>query len=98
MLLYGLGVTWIYVQGLRIVRRGTSLAPLMVATLTGTTTFLIANATNPYLEKFDCLWTVFLPLALINASLLNGDGTAPSGQFHDGSRHAPIGPAYADNV
>jgi hypothetical protein len=42
----------------------------MVATLTGMTTFLIANATNPYLEKFDCLWTVFLPLAVVNVSLL----------------------------
>ena len=69
-LLYALGVTWIFVQGVRMIREGASLAPLMIAALTGMTCFLIANATNPYLEKFDCLWTLFLPLGVVNAWLL----------------------------
>lgn len=28
--------------------------------------FMIANATNPYLQKFDYMWVIFLPLAFIN--------------------------------
>jgi hypothetical protein len=31
---------------------------------------LIGNATNPYLEKFDYIWVIFLPVALINFWLL----------------------------
>jgi hypothetical protein len=75
--LYALGVVWIYVQGFLIIRQGGPLAPLMSATLTGTTTFLIANATNPYLEKFDCLWVLFLPIAFVNCSLLASRAAPP---------------------
>lgn len=34
--------------------------------LAGFISFLIANATNPYLAKFDYMWVIFLPFALIN--------------------------------
>jgi hypothetical protein len=71
LLFYGAGVTWIYAHAIRIIREGSRMAPLMVAVLTGTTTFLIANATNPYLERYDCLWVLFLPLAFVNWSLLS---------------------------
>jgi hypothetical protein len=73
-LVYVLGAGWIYGHAIRVIRRGTELAPLMVAVLTGTTTFLIANATNPYLERYDSLWGLFLPLAFVNCSLLSRDG------------------------
>ena len=33
--------------------------------LAGLTAFLIANATNPYLAKFDYMWTLFVPLGFI---------------------------------
>ena len=33
--------------------------------LAGLTAFLIANATNPYLAKFDYMWTLFVPLAFV---------------------------------
>jgi hypothetical protein len=69
-LLHGAGVAWIYVHSIRIIRAGSRLAPLMVAVLTGTTAFLVANATNPYLERYDFLWVLFLPLAFVNCSLL----------------------------
>lgn len=39
--------------------------------LVGTACFLIANTTNPYLAKFDYIWVVFLPVALINIWLLD---------------------------
>ena len=33
--------------------------------LAGLVAFLIANATNPYLAKFDYMWTLFIPLAFV---------------------------------
>lgn len=71
ILLYGSAVTWIYWMGLRIMRSGHWLAVYMLPVLVGTTCFLIANATNPYLEKFDYIWVIFLPVALINIWLLD---------------------------
>lgn len=44
--------------------------PWMLAVLTGVSGLLIANATNPYLAKFDFMWVLFLPLAIINRHLL----------------------------
>lgn len=38
------------------------IAPFFIATIC----FLIANATNPYLAKFDYLWIMFLPIATAN--------------------------------
>lgn len=37
------------------------------AFLSGFITFMIANATNPYLTKFDYMWVIFVPFALINS-------------------------------
>ncbi len=34
--------------------------------LLGTVCFLIGNATNPYLNKFDFIWVVFLPIFMLN--------------------------------
>jgi hypothetical protein len=70
LLAYVGGVFWTFWLGLRIVRSGDPLGRLVLPVLVGTSTFLIANATNPYLEKYDYLWVVFLPVAFINYSLL----------------------------
>jgi hypothetical protein len=70
VLFYASGITWIYVQGIRLIRRGSGLSLLMVPILTGTSCFLIANGSNPYLEKFDYLWVLFLPVAIINTWLM----------------------------
>jgi O-antigen ligase len=67
---YALGIIWIYRKGTKIIKEGGSLGRTMLAALVGMTCFLIANATNPYLAKFDGLWTIFLPLALINSWLV----------------------------
>ena len=67
---YTSGVAWIYWMGAKIVRRGGLWAQMMLPLLVGMTCFLIANATNPYLAKFDGLWTIFLPLAAINLWLV----------------------------
>ena len=71
--IYAAAVIWIYRMGLRIIRSGDRIGLYMVPALVGTTCFLIANATNPYLEKFDYIWVIFLPVALINYWLLTGD-------------------------
>ncbi len=64
---------WIYWQAARMIRAGGDAARLMLPLVVGLTTFLIANATNPYLLKFDFMWVVFLPLALINRWLIDRD-------------------------
>lgn len=37
--------------------------------LVGAVSFLMANASNPYLGAFDHLWTIFLPMGIINYCL-----------------------------
>ena len=39
--------------------------------LIGVICFLIANASNPYLAAFDHLWTIFLPMGIINYCLIH---------------------------
>jgi hypothetical protein len=68
--IYTAGVGWIFLMGLRMIRSGGRLAFYMLPVLVGTGCFLIGNATNPYLEKFDYIWVIFLPVALINFWLL----------------------------
>jgi hypothetical protein len=63
---YGAGVFWIYWMGVRIIRAGGDLSALSVACLVGLSSFLIANATNPYLPGLDGILMIFFPLALIN--------------------------------
>ena len=38
--------------------------------LAGFLSFMIANATNPYLAKFDYMWVMFIPVAMMNDRLL----------------------------
>jgi hypothetical protein len=68
-LIYGIAVGWIILKGIQISRKDQDFAGLFVPVVTGMTGFLIMNATNPYLGKFDYLWVIFLPVALINAQL-----------------------------
>ena len=64
--LFSFGIMWIYWAGGKIARLNSEWAGFLLPTLVGMTTFLIANATNPYLIKFDYLWVIFLPIAIIN--------------------------------
>ncbi|MEW6719240.1 MAG: hypothetical protein AB1346_02190 [Thermodesulfobacteriota bacterium] len=70
---YAVGIGWIVFHGMRIVRRDPGLRMHMVPVLVAMACFLIASNTNPYLGKFDYLWVVFLPVAIINHSLLKRD-------------------------
>lgn len=73
---YAAGVLWIALTGVRLLRSGDPLAPGFLAVLVGSISFLIANATNPYLEKYDYLWVIFLPVAFVNAWLIRQPGPA----------------------
>jgi O-antigen ligase len=67
---YSAGVLWIICRSIDIIRDGGSLGRIMLPMLVGFCGLLIANATNPYLLKFDGMWMLFLPLAVVNCGLL----------------------------
>jgi hypothetical protein len=69
-------VGWLFWQALLAVRRGGYEARVMLPLTVGLAAFLVANATNPYLLKFDFLWTLFMPLAFLNRFQLARTGTA----------------------
>jgi O-antigen ligase len=76
-LVYTAGIGWIYWQCVKATRRTPDLIPRLLPVLAGTTGFLIANATDPYLAKFDYLWVLFLPIAYLNYSFNRRIPTAP---------------------
>lgn len=77
-LIYSGAIVWIALKGIELSRKDAEFAKLFVPLITALCAFLIVNATNPYLGKFDYLWVIFLPVALINAYL-----TQRSKQEHD---------------
>lgn len=74
--LYGSGVLWLYWKGIKMVRTGSPIGIHMVPVLVGTTCFLVANAVDPYLQTFGQLWTLFLPIGLINWQMVSAKATA----------------------
>lgn len=69
-LAYSSGIIWMFWKGISIIRSGHYLGVQILPVLVGTACFLIGNATNPYLGKFDYMWVIFLPLAFVNLWLL----------------------------
>lgn len=63
---YLMAVLWLFVVGLLQCRRDTSFARVYLPYATALFAFLIMNGSNPYLAKFDYLWTIFIVAALIN--------------------------------
>lgn len=59
----------IFYEGIKIIKNSGDY--LMIGLLAALFSFLIANATNPFLSSFDYLWTLFLPIAYINVVKLN---------------------------
>ncbi|CAN5195530.1 hypothetical protein BH18GEM1_BH18GEM1_01450 [soil metagenome] len=70
LIAYSAGIAWIFMMGLRLLHSGQQHALLLAPVLVGTALFLVGNATNPYLVKYDYLWVIFLPVAIINHWLL----------------------------
>jgi len=69
--IYTLSVLWIFFAGIQTTKRYPESSVIILPLLCGLAGFLIINATNPYLGKFDYLWTIFLPVAAINAYRTN---------------------------
>jgi hypothetical protein len=70
VIIYSGAVIWIYRMGFKMICSGENLGLYMLPILVGTSSFLIASATNPYLGTFSGLWPIYLPIALINVWLL----------------------------
>jgi hypothetical protein len=64
--IYSAGVLFLIRALIRIVRKADVASALASATASGLIVFLVVNATNPLLSKFDFLWVIFFPLALVN--------------------------------
>jgi len=67
---YSIGILWIFWRGIYILKSNSQLGVYMLPLLVGMSCFLVANATNPYLLKFDFIWVLFLPISIINLHLL----------------------------
>jgi hypothetical protein len=67
IIVYGMSVIWIVFKVIAICRKNKYLISYLIPQITALICFLLVNASNPYLSKFDYLWTIFLPLATINA-------------------------------
>lgn len=70
-------IGWIYFKFCKI-RNKVSLTfnNYNISILVGLTTFLMANATNPYLYAFDHMWTLFYPLLVLNTLILKESESA----------------------
>jgi hypothetical protein len=62
---YSLGFIWMLFKSFKIVRNGGCGVAVIIPVLVGLISMLIANATNPYLEKFDSILYIFLPISAI---------------------------------
>lgn len=70
-LIYTVALSWLFVRSVILIRRINEAAMLLLPLLAGSVGFLLATATNPYLLKFDYLWVIFLPVAVLNSYLIN---------------------------
>lgn len=68
--IYLTSVFWMIMTLVNYLKKYQEYTYLVLPLLVGLLSFLIANATNPYLLKFDYLWVIFLPLAFLNALCL----------------------------
>lgn len=68
---YASAVFWLLIQLIKKSYIDANFSILSVPLFVALLCFLVANATNPYLAKFDYLWVIFLPLGLVNFALLN---------------------------
>jgi len=64
--LYAIGVYYIFRTSLEIYRRKSVYGRYAIAATIGSSAFLFANATNPYLLRFDSFYVLFLAIAIVN--------------------------------
>lgn len=64
--MYAVGFVWIGLMAVLVARHDDELGRWLTPMLVGLTCFLVGNATNPYLLKFDYMWVIFVAVAVIN--------------------------------
>lgn len=70
--IYFLLFIWVFIAGFIVIYKSRIYDGIMIASLTMLFGFLLANASNPYLGKFDHMWVLFFPVAIINRYLFEG--------------------------
>lgn len=70
-LAYTAGVVWLCVKGIEMMRMDKILGSHVAPVLVGCICFLFANATNPYLQAYGHLWTLFVVVAFVNTWMLS---------------------------
>lgn len=73
--IYLLATLWIFIKSRTIIAKRHELITIILPQLSGLMAFLIINETNPYMNKFDFLWVLFLPVVSINTILKTSNST-----------------------
>jgi hypothetical protein len=58
-------IGWLFIKAILLVRKSSHFS-FITPVFIGCFCFLVGCASNPYLQAFDHLWAIFLPVALIN--------------------------------
>ena len=64
--LYATSIIWIFRMSFKLIKNDKELSGLILPFLSCLFVMLVINATNPYLLKFDYLWTLYMPVLIIN--------------------------------
>lgn len=66
-------IVWVYYKAIIVSRDDLQKSLYLIPSLVGLSCFLVANATNSYLQAYDHMWTLFIPIAFINYFIINKD-------------------------
>ncbi|PEX88715.1 O-antigen ligase family protein [Bacillus cereus] len=70
---YSLSGIWVILKLISLAKKYPRAKMIIIPILTALIAFLIANATNPYLLKFDYIWILLFPIGVINYYLLKNN-------------------------
>jgi hypothetical protein len=69
---YVFGILFTFRKLIRIYNNSTTYGPYALAIFFGSFSFLIGSSINPYITRFDSLYVIFLPIAIVNMWYLSG--------------------------
>jgi hypothetical protein len=72
-MLYAMGLFYIYRISIRAYKEKSELGVYALAATYGSVAFLAGSWTNPYLLRFDSLFAIFIPIAIVNLYLFEKD-------------------------
>ena len=72
-LIYFGSIIWLVYKAVLISKNNSEIGKIAIPATVALLSFLIANATNPYLLKFDYLWTLFFLAAIVNVGLIESN-------------------------